>query len=69
MENKFGYCPYCHAPLEAIWFKEYEYKRAYVDGYSSIYKTGRFRLNVNYLYCPDCEYQTTVDDTFALEWR
>lgn len=69
MIERFGRCPHCDAVMEAMWFTEHEHKKAYVDGYTTIYKTGRKRLNVDYIYCPECDYQSTVDDTYAMEWK
>lgn len=69
MINKFGNCPHCDTPLEAEWFKEYEWKTSWVGGYCTQYKTGRWRYNINYLVCPNCLKKQVMDDTYAGEWH
>lgn len=62
--SKFGECSSCGAPLEAVWFTEYEYKT--FDGH--IYKTGRKRRAVDYLVCTDCYRHVCIDDSFDGPW-
>lgn len=62
--SKFGECSLCGARLEAVWFTEYEYN--ITDGI--IYKTGRKRHAVDYLFCPKCNKKFCVDDSFDSCW-
>ena len=59
----FGTCDECGYPLEAEWFIEKEYNHKYHQ------PTGRTRLAVDYLFCPRCFKEYTVDDTFDGNWH
>lgn len=60
VENKYGTCE-CEAPLEPVWFTEYERKRGI--------KTGRKRTACSHLVCEYCGKTYPVDDTFDGKWR
>ena len=62
-ENILGNCPDCNVMLRPVWNVEFEYYP------KSACKTGRKRLIVDYIYCPVCGKNFTVDDTFDGPWR
>ena len=61
----YGKCSRCGSDLKPIWFTEEETKFAY--GY--MYKTGRKRMAVSHLECPDCFNVECVDDSFDGNWH
>lgn len=64
-KNIYGECCECGAPLEPVWFTEYEYK--VIKGH--MYKTGRKRIAVDSLVCPYCLHVECVDDSFDGPWH
>ena len=64
--NSFGNCAECGCPLEAKWFIEDEYE---TTTFGVMYRTGRQRHAVDYLFCPDCGKKYCVDDSFDGPWR
>lgn len=62
MENEeFGRCEDCNIPLAiGDTGKEYEYRNGC--------KTGRVKIIVGYLICPNCLQKYIVDDTFDGDW-
>jgi len=61
----YGRCSECNGQLYPEWYVEEEYK---IDR-GRLWKTGRKRLNINFLCCGVCMKKETVDgDTFAKEW-
>ena len=58
----YGKCK-CGTALQADWYKEFEYHE------NSAIKTGRHRMNINVLFCPNCLENYTVDDSFAGPWQ
>lgn len=67
MLNDTGICPRCKEALEKVLFTEEE---EILDKDIHAYiKTGRKRINVNYLECPNCGHRETVDDSFAGPWH
>lgn len=58
----FGTCDKCGEQLTADWFIDEEF---YPE---SCITTGRTRLAVNYLFCPQCGEKYVVDDTFDGNW-
>lgn len=63
--SKYGCCPECGAPMEAVWFEEEETKTFQ----GTMYNTGRKRRAVDYLVCPICFIRECVDDSFDGPWQ
>lgn len=59
--SKYGECDNCKTTLEPVKFVEKEY-----DVYNI--PTGRVRLAVSYLVCPECGEIFTVDSSFDGPW-
>lgn len=66
MSETFGLCPECGYPLEAVWFIEEEYE---ITQFTYMYRTGRKRRAVDYLFCEVCKKKQCVDDTFDGPWK
>lgn len=64
MESKYGLCAVCGQNLVPIRFIE---KEEILEGGVWV-KTGRTRLAVSHLVCPDCGHVECVDDTFDGPW-
>lgn len=58
-------CYDCGTEMESIWFEEKEYR--YVQGMQI--PTGRKRMAVSYLECPNCFNTQCVDDSLDQPWR
>ena len=62
LSTDYGVCDICNEKLVPVWYTDYEYDK---NGF----RTGRQRLDVNYLECPCCDKKFTVDDSFAMPWH
>lgn len=61
-----GYCDCCGNELEPVYFREEE---TYFDDFNRLIKTGRSRIAVDYLICPNCLERFIVDGDFGNgEW-
>lgn len=59
-EKDYGKCD-CGCDLKPVWFQETEYRNNIA--------TGRKRMAVSHLFCPDCLENYTVDDSFDEPWQ
>lgn len=60
-------CKDCGVKLEPIYFRE---KESYLDSYGHYIETGRSRIAVDYLICPECLKKFIVDGDFGNgEWK
>lgn len=58
--SEYGTCK-CGAPLVPVWFRECEYIKGI--------PTGRTRLAVSHLECPECLTNVVIDDSFDEPWE
>ena len=61
--DDYGKCRCCGCDYEAIRFEENEYYP------NSVTPTGRTRIAVSHLECPNCGTKECVDDTFDGPWK
>ena len=61
----YGTCDVCGADLIPVFFEDKEI----VKEYGVEFKTGRKRIAVDYLQCPNCLKKYTVDDSLDKKWR
>lgn len=61
--SEYGECDRCNCELMPTdWFEDIEYD-------SHMIPTGRVRLAVGYMICPECGKKYCVDDSFDGPWH